>query len=216
MERPELYELTLNGQKLSQNGLRRWFDPEMHAVEIGPHVQAGKNTLEMTCRPFHPLAEIMPVYVLGYFTLEPVETGFLIRRDQSLELGDATRQGRPFFGESYLYFFRFELERPARAIKISLPDVDGSAMTVQIGERQQRLLYAPYETVITGDFAPGKHALRVAVSSNLKNTLGPHFSDGLPGGWSWEQGPEHQPHGNEYRFYPVGLKAPPRIEVVDA
>jgi hypothetical protein len=216
MERPELYELKLNGKPLSQNGSRRWFDPEMHAVEIGPHVRAGLNTLEMTCRPFHPLAEIMPVYLLGYFTLEPVEQGFLIRGDQALELGDCTRQGRPFFGESYLYFFRFELEKPARALKVSLPDVEGSAMRVQVGQEERALLYPPYEGVFTGEFAAGRHGVKVVVASNLKNTLGPHFSDGLPGGWSWEQAPAHQPPGQEYRFYPVGLNAAPRIEVVDA
>jgi len=45
----------------------------------------------------------------------------------------------------------------------------------------------------------------------LIHLLGPHFSDGLSGPWSWEYSPQAQPPGTDYRRFPSGLADLPRL-----
>ena len=59
----------------------------------------------------------------------------------------------------------------------------------------------------------GDHELIVEVRGNLKNLLGPHFSDGLPGPWSWQAAPQPQPAGRQYKFTETGLREAPRCWV---
>lgn len=60
---------------------------------------------------------------------------------------------------------------------------------------------------------PGEHILEIVVSGNMKNLLGPHFSDGLPGIWSWRWSGQKTQPPEKYQFAPTGLRRMPVLEV---
>ncbi|MFO7904063.1 MAG: hypothetical protein R6U98_15475 [Pirellulaceae bacterium] len=78
VERPWLYEVTLNGQPVYFGKNEQWFDEDIRKTSIASTAKPGENTLRLAARPMHPLCEIMPVYVLGQFALEPASVGFTI------------------------------------------------------------------------------------------------------------------------------------------
>ena len=51
--------------------------------------------------------------------------------------------------------------------------------------------------------------VKPVITGSLKNTLGFHHKElegWIDGPFSWNQAPDHQPHGEEYRFMEYGLK----------
>ena len=103
------------------------------------------------------------------------------------------------------------LTQPARQIAVELPEWAGSVAHIYWnGTSRGAIAFPPYRLEWTEDVPVGEHELVVEVRGNLKNLLGPHFSDGLPGPWSWQAAPQPQPAGSQYKFSPTGLQKPPR------
>lgn len=59
----------------------------------------------------------------------------------------------------------------------------------------------------------GDHELDVVVAGNLKNMMGPHFSDGLPGIWSWRWSGRRKQPPEKYNFAPCGLIKEPNLRI---
>jgi len=213
VERPELYQLRINDHPLDPALGRRWFDEAMQAFPIGDHVVGGENRFTLHTETFHPLCEIMPAYLLGDFHLRAVDRGFVVEKPASLGFGDWTKQGLPFYPRAVDYHFRFILDRSAARLQVKLPFAHASAFEVAVDDQPAvPVVHIPHEALLNGPFEPGSHRLRVRAHGNLKNMMGPHFSDGLPGGWSWEAAPEELPPGEEYRVYPTGLFSTPQLK----
>lgn len=211
IERLWLYQVRLNGELVNTTTAKRWFDEEMQALPIGPHVRTGVNELELYAKPFTVFSEIKPVILIGDYDLEPTDKGFTVQPAGTLELGDWTRQGLPFYHERLAYTFEFELPQPTDALELKL-DYQGALAEVELdADEVGAVLHAPYSLKIEGPIPAGKHRLRVKVIGNMKNFMGPFFSDAVPGPWAWGACPDHQPAGEEYRFYPVGLMNPPEL-----
>ena len=81
------------------------------------------------------------------------------------------------------------------------------------GQAVGQLYNDPWRLVLPQALTAGSHRLEILVRGNLKNLLGPHFSDGLSGPWSWEYSPQPQPPGTDYRRFPVGLTDLPGLRV---
>ena len=75
------------------------------------------------------------------------------------------------------------------------------------------IAWPPDRLAVRHALKTGGHKLAIEVSGNLKNMLGPHFHDRLPGIWSWRICPETTPPGKRYRFYPTGLDEPPQLRI---
>jgi len=212
-ERPELYQIRINGTPLDPASGSPWFDEAMRLLPIGAHLKAGTNTLELEARPFHVLCEIMPVYLRGAFHVEASDPGFTLHPPHPSALGDWTRQGRPFDSGRMAYSAPFQLDAPAAGLRVDLGAWHGSYARVSLnGQPAGELMPSEGALEIAQPLSQGRHELVVEIAGNLKNMLGPHFSDGLPGGWSWESCPSSPPPGSRYRFYPSGLMEPPRLE----
>jgi hypothetical protein len=217
LERPHLWTIRVNGATLDGSTAVRWFDEAMGLLPIGPHLRAGANTIELEARPFHVLCEIMPVYLRGHFHLEASNPGFRLHPPRELTCGDWTRQGRPFEPTGLAYTSTFVLDRAVDELRLGGGHWAGSLLRVWIdGIPCGQSLPGEGPLTLPRAFGPGRHELRLEVAGNLKNMLGPHFSDGLPGGWSWESCPSQPPPGTRYRFYPSGLMEAPVLEACGA
>jgi hypothetical protein len=215
IERPWLYGIELNGRPIDQAEAEPWFDEHMRALPIGPLVHPGENALTLTAEPFHMLCEIMPVYLFGDFALRPISHGFEVAAPAPLRLGDWTSQGLPFYPDAVRYSFAFRLVESRASLSLALGSWAGSVATARIDSADPVVIYPRTDRVsLPGPFAAGDHGLAVDVYGNMRNMMGPHHAEGLPGPWTWIQCPEHMPPGGNYMLQPSGLHGIPRIEVL--
>jgi hypothetical protein len=213
IERPWLYQVTLNDRKLRFAQNEQWFDESIRKTSIAAGVQPGKNTLRLTTRPMHPLCEIMPIYVLGEFGLKAAPVGFTIVKPQPLRVGSWLEQGMPFYAGKVSYRYTFALDKPAERLAVSLPDWEGTLGELYLDEKPMGLFAWPpdrleLETVLT----TGQHTLELVVAGNPRNQMGPHFSKGLPIVYSWLYGAKTQQPGKKYMLWPCGLHQDPIVE----
>jgi hypothetical protein len=210
VERPWLYTITLNGRPVPHGGMQRWFDEHMCVLPAGELCVTGENVLELAVSPFHSLCEVAPVYVVGRFAAVPAQRGFAIAAPRALEPGDWTQQGLPFYADVVRYACAFTLDAAASVLETTLPQWDGSVARVRIDDgAAASVMHPPYTHRFSGLFDTGPHTLTVDIVGNMRNMMGPHHADGLPGAWTWEQGPQHMPPGNAYHLWASGLGAPP-------
>lgn len=208
-ERPWLYRAMLNGQEVDTGGGRRWWDENVRAFPVGEWVRVGENVLRMEVRPMHPLAEIMPVYILGDFALAPATVGFRLEPSRPIGRDSWAEAGLYFYCRSVTYRYHFTTEQPAREILINPGAWRGSAVTVSVdGQKLVDLVHPRAVVRVPFELGPGAHELQLALFGSLKNQVGPFFSDGLPGIWSWMDHPETAPAGVSYCFEPTGLTDP--------
>jgi hypothetical protein len=214
MERPWLYEVSLNESPLDFEAGERWLDEDARKVSVAEVVRPGENVVRAIARPFHPLCEVAPLYVLGEFGLREASPGFRMSRPEPLGLGDWLGQGLPFYPWGVRYAATFDLPSPAEGLTVDLPAWEGSSARVSVdGAEAGYIVWPPHQLEAAVRLESGAHELAVDVTGNMKNLLGPHFSEGLPGIWSWEECPEHQPAGSAYRFLSCGLREPPALSV---
>ncbi|MCU0875605.1 MAG: hypothetical protein MUE50_25010, partial [Pirellulaceae bacterium] len=216
VERPWLYTIVLNGKAVPFGDAERWLDSDIRKASIGSGVQAGENRLELEARPMQPLCEIMPVYVLGDFRLTPNMSGFTIDAPRQLELGSWNEQGLPFYADKVAYRYTFSLDKADERFALNLPRWSGAVAVVRIdGVEVGVIAWPPDQLEFRRPLAAGEHRAEIVVAGNMKNLMGPHFSDGLPGIWSWRwSGQKMQPPGN-YKFAPCGLLQVPSFAILE-
>jgi hypothetical protein len=104
IERPDLYTIACNGRPVSAAVTKRirdsadsspefkewWLDKAFGKIAIASAARAGENTVTLTAKPFTIYHELEPAYVLGDFTLNSSNKGFVIAPDQPLRLTPAT------------------------------------------------------------------------------------------------------------------------------
>ncbi len=214
VERPWLYRITLNGEELSFADGQQWFDPQIRRTRISHAVRPGTNMLMLVAQPMRPLCEIMPVYILGDFALQPNQSRFLIGQPADLQLGPWNEQGLPFYPGTVTYRYELSLDHKAERIAVSLPDWEGSAARVRIdGHDSGVIAWPPDRLEIDKLLDAGDHELEIVVAGNLRNMMGPHFSDGLPGIWSWRWSGQKNKPPNKYNFAPCGLIKAPNVRI---
>jgi hypothetical protein len=159
------------------------------------------------------LCEIKPVYILGDFTLQAAAKGFRIVTPQPLSLGDWTAQGLPFYPHGVRYTWPVAAPRTVDRVRLELGSWAGAVANVRLDGRPVGvILHPPHVAEIPGPIRKGRHELAVEGIGNMRNMLGPHFSEGLAGPWSWEWGPPAStPPGDAYARQASGLLGTPTL-----
>lgn len=215
IERAWLYAVDFNGAPVDVAKAPTWFDEHMRLLPL-KDVRAGENVVTLKAERFDTLMEIQSAFLVGDFALEAVERGFLVKPSEPLTWGDWTQQGCPFYANGLVAKTTLELKEPSRWLKIEAGAWRGSALRVEVdGEVAGRQLHPGRPLLVEYPLCAGSHEVKVILKGNLKNQMGPHFNDGLPGGWTWEFCPDDLPAGEAYRFYPTGLPQAPVICVAN-
>ena len=204
VERPWLASVFCNDQPVDSTECPVWFDEEMRLLPLGGFLKAGGNTLELRYARFHVRAEIMPVILRGRFRADPVDSGFRLEPATPWAPGSDRREhGWGFYPGRSGQSHTFELASCSR-LRIRLPDFQGSAIGVSIDGSAPMWEYQPgLEIEWLSPLEPGAHRLDMILCGHLLNLLGPHFHNGLPGAWSWENSPCEPVPGSAYRLLPV-------------
>jgi hypothetical protein len=213
VERPALYQVSVNGNKVEAVSGKWWLDRAFGVFEIGKFSAAGKNKISLGAAPFTIFTELEPVYLLGDFNLESQEKGFKLVPQEALRLGPWSEQGMPLFGHGVTCTRTLSIESlnaDRERYFVKLGSWKGSVAEVQVGEKTAGFIaFEPFELDITDYLNPGANKVSVIVYGTLKNTLGPHHNN-PPLGMAWpgmfQKGEEGgYPAGSKYSVVGYGL-----------
>jgi hypothetical protein len=237
IERPDLYTITCNGKPVAAEVTRRtlrsaenssppphvggysvefkdwWLDKAFGKIPLAAVAHGGENIVTIKASPFTIYHELEPAYLLGDFTLQPIEHGFVIAADQPLALGKWKEQGQPFYSAGVTYQQRFDLRKPNGKYVVALPQWLGSVAKISVNGKVAGYIDAPpWECDVTKNMKRGANNIEVTVIGTLKNTLGPHHGNpALGAAWpsAFHVGPNPgPPPGTNYSMVGYGLFAP--------
>lgn len=222
IERPDLYVISCNGKQVAANEGEWWLDKSFDKVDISAAAQVGENVVTITASPFTIFHELESAYVLGDFSLQPVDSGFAIVPAQPLRIaGTGAKeptvgwnvQGLPFYGAGVAYSETFSISKPTGQYVVSLGKWFGSVAKVSVnGHLSGYIGYQPWECDVTDWIKPGENTVDVVVIGTLRNTLGPHHvgpisKSAWPG--MFDKAPESgPPPGKDYSTLDYGLFEP--------
>lgn len=215
-EHPALTCAKVNGHPVN-TAMEKWMDADMGKYEITPLIQEGLNELSLLVSPFHVLAEIQPVYLLGEFSLKQQEGQFRIGEAQTLMLGDLYSQGAPFYGGRVRYDFELYAAKALKSCLFFPGSYRGTALSLYVNGAYYGQFGMGQAAVDIGPrLKPGRNHLALELSCSLKNVFGP-FHTGEPvrnQAWpgAFYQAPvARQPRAEEYDLIPYGLLELPHV-----
>lgn len=215
-ESPELWSVTINGNKVEKMPDAYWIDRDFPLYPIGRFLKPGKNTLTLSSPRMTILTEVMPVYILGDFLVKPAKQGFEIAAGDLTGLGSWNKAGLPFYSQKVSYTQTFDVGKNEGCTwKVKLDNWKGSVAEVLInGEPAGLIAFAPCELDITDQMKKGTNEITVRVTGSLKNTFGVFFNKNenwIWGPFSWVQAPDHLALASDYSFRDYGLFEPFKV-----
>ncbi len=213
IERPELYQVSINGTQIRPAPNKWWLDKAFGVFNIGPYVKEGENRVVLKSSPFTIHTELQPIFILGDFALESREKGFGIVPSTAMKLGSWKAQGMPFYGQKVTYARKYEFsgdQVKSRKTYVHLGKWSGVVAEVFVNGKKAGLIgFEPFELEVGKFLKSGVNEVAVVVYGSLKNTLGPHHNN-PPLGRAWpgafQQGAKGgRPPGSEYSVVGYGL-----------
>jgi len=224
LERPDLYTITLNGEKLSSDMASGWWvDKSLSTLSLDPAcLRAGANqiVLEGEYDENHPGLET--IYLLGNFGVKLEGTcALLTRPPEKLPLGDWTQYQFPFYAGCVAYQTRIPVDlQSGQRLVVNIPDYRAVAVRILVdGKTAGVIAWEPNEVDIT-DSVSGKTEVQLTVEivGHRRNSHGPlHLNEKWPVWTGPEQfTPKDEQWYEGYQLVPCGLMAPPEIIVREA
>jgi hypothetical protein len=208
IERPELWQVSVNGNLVRPRPGAWWLDTAFGVYEIGAYVKPGANAITLVAKPMSVHSEIEPIYILGDFGVAAREKGFEIVPARDLATGPWKEQMLPFYSDVVSYSRAYQLRRGER-YKVQLGKWLGTVAEVRVNGKPAGVIgWKPYELDVTASVQDGRNEIEVRVCGSLKNLLGPHHGKTTPGmmtPFDWRHYPPHTPPGKDYDFYGYGL-----------
>lgn len=217
LERPELYEVCVNGQAVAADvECGWWVDRSLRKLPVDPTLlRIGTNEVHLRCRydAEHPGLEI--VYLLGDFGVKVKgDKATLTAPVRRLKLGDWVKQGLAFYSGNVTYRRALSCaRRKGERLFLRVPQYRGTAVRVFVnGQSVGVIAWEPAEVDLTPYWKPGQNELAIQVLGHRRNSHGPLHYAGRP---RWTGPAEFVSEGknwtNDYYLVPAGLFAPPEL-----
>jgi hypothetical protein len=213
VERPDLYTVLCNGNRVEPAKGEWWLDRAFGRIDISRAARIGGNEIVLKATPFTIFHELEPVYILGDFALEGTDTGFVVAPARPLTPGSWKEQGCPFYSQGVAYTAKFQLAKRGGEYRVQLKRWYGSVARVKVnGNDAATIVSAPWSADVSQWILPGANVIEVTVVGTLKNTLGPHHGNPELGtAWPamFQKGPSPgPPAGAQYSTVGYGLFEP--------
>ena len=209
VERPELWQVFLNGQIIQPIPGQWWLDQAFAVYDISEGVQIGQNAITLLTKPMSIYAELEPIYILGEFQLVSQSHGWKIVPAASFDCGNWRDQGLPFYGHGVAYQKTFQIQPDASKYFVKIGKWFGTVVVVRVNDQEAGIIgWPPYRLDISEQVIAGENQIEVVVYGSLKNVLGPHHNvnrRGIVTPWSFKYAPEKQPAGKDYDLDAYGL-----------
>jgi hypothetical protein len=214
VERPDLYDITCNGKPVAPSP-EWWLDRAFRKLPIASLARPGDNEVRLATTRFGIYHELEPTYLVGSFSLENSEQGFVICPEKEMQLGEWTAQGAPMYGNAvgYAQHFTINTLETGTSYSVQLGKWYGSVARVLVnGKLVGHIGWAPLNCDVTSALRQGDNLVEVVVVGTLKNTLGP-FHNGTKRGSAWpamfQAGPNSgPPPGKSYDTIGYGMMEP--------
>ena len=175
VESGDEYKISVNGYS-NPRPAGTWLDEAFVAFDITTSLQEGKNTVVLSTN-FSELWELENSFILGDFHVTAAAIGHPNTADfqkTTLELGDWTQQGYPFYAGQMEYSTNFTWQGTETQAVLELIDLKAPIATVYInGKRCGPVALPPYELRITQGIRSGENHLQIVVTNSLRNLLDP-------------------------------------------
>ena len=216
LENAEIARVTLNGEQikkeLTTEGVSGFYvDKCIRKISL-PQIKTGDNVIEVNI-PYGRKIDIEAMYLLGDFGVKVNGTNSVITKPvRSLNFGDITNQGLPFYGGIIIY--HLEADIPHDSMKIKVTNYRGHLLKIKIDEKDYgHLVYSPYEKEISGIWK-GRHKIDIIYYGSRINTFGQlHCVERDPAYWwgpdSWRT--TGAAWSYEYKFWPQGILKSPEV-----
>lgn len=195
VERPQLWSVSVNGSLVLPEEDKYWIDRDFPVFEIGSLAKKGDNIITLEASRMSVFAEVMPVYVLGNFSLSPLETGFIIGNMRTIGTESWVNAGMPYYSQKVSYSQRFQGNQGERYI-VSLSQWNGTVCNVLVnGKKGGIIAFPPYQLEISDYVRSGENIVEVQVTGSLKNTFGYFYHSNdkwIHGPHEWNYAPENQ------------------------
>jgi hypothetical protein len=211
VERPELWNVYLNGELINKSG-EWWIDRQFYRFSIGDKVRGGENTITLKADKMSVHAEIMPVYIVGNFSLNPLKKGFEISNEKLSDLGSWKDQGYPFYSQKVSYKQTYVIQKMNSDYLLKLNKWNGTVAEVKVNGRDAGFIaWEPYQLNISSFLKEGNNEIEVIVVGSLKNSFGYFYANNkasINGPWSWGFAPKEIPSLSQYYLMNYGLFEP--------
>lgn len=210
VERPELYTLRINGQKVKQMPATWWLDRSFGVFSIGNYVHEGDNSVELSIPRMSVYAETEPIYIIGDFSVQPRSKGFSLEASQPLKLGSWKQQGLPFYVWDVSYQQTFRVDDLSKQYAVQLEDDCTNVAEILVNGRSAGVVaFPPYRKEVSDLLRKGSNIIEVRLTGAMRNLMGPHHNKdkGLADPQSWNA-PKELPAGNDYFFADYGMMKP--------
>ncbi|MBR9998084.1 MAG: hypothetical protein KFF73_03895 [Cyclobacteriaceae bacterium] len=209
VEWSHLYRFIINGIEVTPMNDEWWLDRSFGVLDLSGHTRNGRNELQISIHPMDILAELEPVYLLGNFSLESMQNGWIIKPPEELDLGSWKSRGFPYYADLVDYTKVFNHSGHFSGYKVKLNAWQGTVAEVWVNEEKAGIIgWPPYRLDISPWIRQGENTVSVRVCGSLKNLLGPHHNnprEGVVTPWSFFYAPEKQPAGSSYHLLDYGL-----------
>jgi len=211
VERPELWQILINGKRVTSDPSNHWLDRKFGVYSIGEHVNIGENSITIVATSMTVFSEVAPVYILGDFSLESQKKGWKLVSPKPIKLGSWKDQGYPFYSKNVSYTKSYSIKSNGKKKRyiVKLIDWYGSVAEVKINNKPAGIIaWRPNELDVTEYIREGNNEISIMISGTLKNLLGPHHIGPVTGEvrpHSFANGPKKMPSGNKYDFIDYGL-----------
>ncbi len=179
------FDISLNGERVSNEPVGWYLDRSFHKVEL-PSLQQGENVLTLRCA-YTNYMELEDCYLLGGFGVS-IDRAVIAEPD-ILHFGDWTTQGYPHYAGSMMYHSVIEhTAKEGERVRVYLGDYEAVHVAVHVnGELAGHIPWISANGLdITDHLAPGENALAIEVVSSPRNMLGPlHLATGREPWTDW-------------------------------
>ena len=208
VERPELWTVSVNGSSVFPEKNKFWIDRNFPVFEIDKQVQKGENAITLSAPKMSVFAEVMPVYILGDFSLKPLAQGFEIDNPEPVKTGSWIDAGMPYYSQKVSYTQTFQAEEGV-AYSVKLNEWNGIISEVMVnGKKAGVIAFPPYELEVTDFIKTGENKIEVIVCGSLKNTFGYFYRPNtkwIHGPGDWNYAPDQQPGLDRMYLVEYGL-----------
>ncbi len=210
LERPDLYELELNGKTLPAEDVGYWIDPSLRRLRVPARMlRNGCNTLVLHCTYHDLLPGVESMFLLGDFGVEnEAVTGL----PESVAVGDWCAQGFPHYAGNFTYICKVSgIRSDGRPLFLEFGEWQGCALGVRVNGGKTHLVpWAPYRVEIGEELTAGENEIALTVFGHRRNAFGPFF---LNETWPQRHGPrQFKSRQSERRnLVPCGMLEPPRL-----
>lgn len=209
-EKPWLWEVSVNGNALTQIEGEHPLDARNGTFAIGGYVHKGRNVAQLHIPHMSLFAEVAHAFVNGDFSVVPTAKGWEIRAPHSLMQGSWPAQGLPFYSWGVSYSQKYNVSDPSAGHILKLGSWKGTECEVFVnGVKTGIIAYKPYELDVTPFLNSGENEIKVVCIGSLANLYGPHYSPRAemmsPRSW---YGIKERRGGADYVLDDYGLKEP--------